>query len=76
MTVIIIHGNGHSTQQDNWIPYLKRELEKLQITVVVPQFSDAYLARALWWLLFLQHDLHADDQTILVGHSSGTWAAM
>lgn len=76
MKVIIIHGNGNSTPQDNWIPYLKRELEKLQIPVVAPQFPDAYLARASWWLPFLQDDLHADDQTVLVGHSSGALAAM
>ncbi len=76
MKVILIHGNGNSTPQDNWIPYLKHELEKLQILVVAPQFPDAYLARASSWLPFLEHDLHADDQTILVGHSSGALAAM
>jgi predicted alpha/beta hydrolase family esterase len=74
--VIVIHGNGGSTPKDHWIPYLKRELEKLDISVITPQFPDAYLARAVVWLPFLKHELHANQHTILVGHSSGALAAM
>src|SRR3989338_5614038 len=73
--VIIIPGNGGSTPQDNWFPYLQRELEAADITVVNQQFPDQELARAKYWLPFLE-SLGADEQTILVGHSSGAIAAM
>lgn len=73
--VIFIHGNGNSTPQDNWFPYVKNELECLGITVIVSQFPDAYLARSSYWLPFLK-ELKADENTILIGHSSGALAAM
>lgn len=72
---ILIHGNGNSKPTDNWLPYLKRELEKLHIKVEAPQFPDTELARSIYWLPFLEQ-LKADENTILVGHSSGAIAAM
>ena len=76
MKVILIHGNGKSKPTDNWLPYLKRELEKIGIKVDAPQFPDAELARAAYWLPFLENELKADKSTIIVGHSSGAIAAM
>ena len=73
--VIIIPGNGGATPRDNWFPYLQRELEAAGITVVNRQFPDPELARAKYWLPFIQ-SLGADEHTILVGHSSGAIAAM
>lgn len=74
--VIFLHGNGNSTPQDNWFPYLKIELEKCGLTVVDRQFPDADLARTYYWLPFLKNELQADEHSILVGHSSGAVAAM
>jgi predicted alpha/beta hydrolase family esterase len=74
--VILIHGNGGGKPTDNWLPYLKKELEKIGIEVIAPQFPDSALARASYWLPFLKNDLRADENTILVGHSSGAVAAM
>ncbi len=76
MRAILIHGNGNSKPTDNWFPYLKRELEKLGVEVDAPQFPDAELARSSYWLPFLEKDLKADENTIIVGHSSGAIAAM
>ena len=73
--VIIIHGNSGSKPTDNWIPYVKQELEKAGITVLAPEFPDNDLARASIWLPYL-HMLKADENTILVGHSSGAIASM
>ena len=72
---ILIHGNGNSKPTDNWLPYLKRELEKIGIKVEAPQFPDTELARSCYWLPFLDK-LKADENTIIVGHSSGAIAAM
>ena len=73
---ILIHGNGNSKPTDNWLPYLKKELEKLEIEVNAPQFPDTELARSSYWLPFLQNELKPDSNTIIVGHSSGAIAAM
>lgn len=76
MRAILIHGNGNSKSTDNWLPYLKRELEKVGLQVDAPQFPDTELARASHWLPFLEKELKADENTIIVGHSSGAIAAM
>ena len=73
---ILIHGNGGSKPTDNWFPYLKRELEKIGIKTEAPQFPDADLARASYWIPFLKDTLKADEKTIIIGHSSGAIAAM
>lgn len=73
--VIFIHGNGGSTPDDNWFPYVKKELEARGIPVVARQFPDAVLARQQYWLPFLKQ-LGADHNSVLIGHSSGTLAAM
>ena len=72
---IFIPGNGGGSPEDNWFPYLERELSKFGVEVINRQFPDAVLAREAYWLPFLE-ELGADDNTILIGHSSGAIAAM
>jgi len=74
--IIFIHGNGGGTGSDNWFPWCAAELQKLGLDVIAPDFPDPILARAEYWLPFLQNELGADENTILVGHSSGAVAAM
>lgn len=74
--IIFLHGNGSSTPQDNWIPYVKAALERAGITTVAKQFPDTQLALASSWLPFLKNELQADLHSILIGHSSGALAAM
>lgn len=74
--VIFVPGNGGGSPKDNWFPYLKRELEKFKINVIASEFPDNDLARESYWVPFLKNQLHADEHTILVGHSSGAIAAM
>lgn len=74
--IIIIHGNGDSTPNDHWIPYAKAELTKLGFMVLAPQFPDIPLARANYWIPFLKDTLKADENTVLIGHSTGAIAAM
>jgi len=73
--VIRIPGNGGSTAGDHWLPYLERELTALGLTVINRTFPDNVKARAEYWLPFLE-ELGADDNTLLIGHSSGAVAAM
>jgi len=75
MKAIFIPGNGGGKTTENWFPYVQRGLEKLGIEVIAAEFPDPDLARARYWLPFLK-ELGADEQTILIGHSSGVLATM
>lgn len=76
MKVVFVPGNGGTTTQENWFPYLKSALEERGVEVVSVLFPDPELARASYWLPFLKEELKVDEETILVGHSSGAIAAM
>lgn len=73
--VIIIPGNGGEKLENHWYPYIKQELEKLGLTVIAKEFPDPMLAREKYWLPYIK-ELGADENTILIGHSSGAIAAM
>ncbi len=75
LKAILIPGNGGGTPKDNWFPYLQQELPKFGIAVINKQFPDAVLARENFWLPFIK-SLGADENTILIGHSSGAIAAL
>lgn len=72
---ILIHGNGGCTAGDIWLPWLERELRTLGLDVINHTFPDNIKARASIWLAHLEQ-LDADENTILIGHSSGAVAAM
>ncbi len=76
MKVVFVPGNGGSTTRDNWFPALQQDLENKGIRVVAADFPDAQLARESHWIPFLLKELQVDENTILVGHSSGALAAM
>ncbi len=73
--VIFVPGNGGGRTDDNFFPYLKKGLEQLGCQVVVSEFPDPKLARRSYWISFLK-SLGANENTILIGHSSGALAAM
>lgn len=74
--IIIIHGNHGGTGQDAWIPWLKIELENRGFEVQAPTFPDNEQAKMSVWLPYLARELKADENTILVGWSSGAVAAL
>lgn len=74
--IILIHGNDGGTHKDHWFPYLKQELETLGLTVIANTFPDAIKARAKYWLPYIKDELNADENTIIIGHSSGAVAAL
>lgn len=73
---IIIPGNGGGKPSDNWFPYVEAELAKLDIEVSNVEFPDSFFARESFWIPFIKDELLADENTILIGHSSGAIAAM
>jgi len=72
---IIVPGNGGDKPGDKWFPYVKEKLEKLGIETINTEFPDPVIARKEYWLPFLK-ELNANENTILIGHSSGAVAAM
>ncbi len=72
MHVFIIHGAfGHS--QENWIPWLKRQLEGLDHQVYVPKFPTPEGQNlSNWRQVFSEYDDLIDEQTIFIGHSLGS----
>lgn len=76
LKIILVHGNGGGRATDHWFPETKSSLEKLGYTVIAKDFPDSDLARAMFWLPFLENELRADENTIIIGHSSGAVAAM
>ena len=74
--IIFIPGNGGGSPKDNWFPSVKKELEAAGLTVLAEEFPDNDLARASYWIPFILDELKVDENTVLVGHSSGAIAAM
>ncbi|MEK7550140.1 MAG: alpha/beta hydrolase [Patescibacteria group bacterium] len=74
--VIIIHGNQGGTGNDCWIPWLRTELEKEGFEVLNPTMPDNETAKSSLWLPYIENELKTDENTILVGWSSGAVAAM
>jgi predicted alpha/beta hydrolase family esterase len=74
--VILLHGNGGGTGKDNWFPYIQKGLEEVGIICLAPDLPDPVGAHSNVWLPYIKNELKADENTVLVGHSSGAIAAM
>lgn len=73
MKYIILHGTG-ATPKSNWFGWLRNELTKRGHEVWLPQLPKADKPNQKRYTLFLLGDetpFKIDDQTILIGHSSG-----
>lgn len=78
--IFIIHGS-YGSPQENWFPWLKKELSKLGHRVFVPQFpipspekrDPAYGGHSLSdWLKTLEdYKKYIDPDTIIIAHSRG-----
>jgi pimeloyl-ACP methyl ester carboxylesterase len=74
--VIFIPGNGGGSTEYEWFPWVKTELEKLGCVVISPgTYPDPIVARMDVWLPYIE-SFGTDENTILIGWSSGALAAM
>lgn len=83
MKVIIVPGNGCTpVLSSSWYGWLKSELENSRVLankiteVRLENMPDPSVARETIWIPFILRDLGADEDSIVVGHSSGAVAAM
>lgn len=74
--IFIIHGSNGSPQE-NWFPWLKKELEKLGHRVFVPQFPIPIVPTPgghkldLWLKEFEEYKEYLNKDTIIIAHSRG-----
>ncbi|MEM1282444.1 MAG: alpha/beta fold hydrolase [Chlamydiota bacterium] len=74
--VVFAPGNGGCSTKELWFPSIQNELESHGFEVTAADFPDPELARASYWLPFLHDELKVDENTVIIGHSSGAIAAM
>jgi predicted alpha/beta hydrolase family esterase len=75
--IIIVPGNGNShIESDNWYAWVRDELVKRRYEVVAEDMPDPEFAHANVWLPHIENNLLADENTIIIGHSSGGVAAL
>ncbi|MEI6498507.1 MAG: alpha/beta hydrolase [bacterium] len=74
---LILHGTGNNSQ-GNWFPWLGDELRLLGWKVWVPNLpdSDAPNTKKYNDFILSNHDWKFDDQSFLIGHSSGAVAIL
>ncbi len=72
----IIH-SAEGTPQENWIPWLKSELENLSYKVIAPQFPTPEGQSLENWLkVFREYENEFNSETIIVAHSIGVAFAL
>lgn len=68
--VIILHGTG-SNPNSYWHPYVKKELENKGYAVSIPELPNTNEPNIKETLPFILENESFDEDTILIGHSSG-----
>lgn len=78
MKIILIPGMGCSpVARSNWYSWFADEMRKKpNVEVVLKDFPDPNRCRESIWVPFIQNEIGLDDNTIVVGHSSGAACAM
>lgn len=67
---VILHGTDGSPKE-NWFAWLKKELEKRDYEVWLPQLPDAHEPNAKKWTQFLVNSRRDFTDSLLIGHSAG-----
>merc|ERR1712150_191064 len=76
--VVIVPGNGGGDIfHANWYGWLYKKLNKLDgVSCQLQNMPDPIEAKESIWIPFMRDTLGVDEQTIIVGHSSGACAAV
>ena len=70
-TVFIIHGS-YGDPEENWFPWLTKELQDRGCQVFVPEFpTPKNQSLQTWRSVFSGYEGYVDDETIFIGHSLG-----
>jgi len=74
--IVYIHGNSSTHWSFGWAQWLRDELETLGYPTFFETFPDSVIARAKYWLPFLQDFIKVRENDVIVGWSSGATAAL
>lgn len=72
---LILHGTGNDSE-DNWFPWLKKELEKRRYKVWVPDLPQAHNPNLERYNKLIFENWEFDEDSIIIGHSSGAFAIL
>lgn len=76
MKIIMIHGNGGCTSDMHWYMSADKCFREKGFEVIRRDMPDNEVAHEHIWIPFIRDELGADEQSVLIGHSSGSIAAM
>jgi predicted alpha/beta hydrolase family esterase len=80
MKLVVIPGNGGcglDMRGSNWYGWLESEMGKRgQKLWGMEGWPDPYVAKESEWIPFLKNEIGVDENTVVIGHSSGVLAAM
>ncbi|MDP3727964.1 MAG: alpha/beta hydrolase [bacterium] len=77
MQIMLVPGNGDADiNSEIWYPWIRKELENLNLKIIAKNMPDADLARRKYWIPFIEEQLQNNKDSILIGHSSGALAAL
>lgn len=78
MKIVLIPGMGCApVMRSNWYLWFANEMRKKpNVEVVLRDFPDPNRCRESIWIPFLQNEIGLDENTIVIGHSSGAACAM
>ncbi len=69
MKIFIIHGS-YGSPDENWLPWLKKELEALGHQVTIPKFPTPENQSLTSWIKVIER-YNIDKDSIVIGHSLG-----
>jgi len=75
---VIVPGNGSGdVRRSNWYGWAANRLNEIPgFTCRLENMPDPITARSSIWLPFMKDELGVDENTIIIGHSSGACAAV
>lgn len=78
-TVYLIHGWGGSDSSEGWFGWLKNELKKKEIKIIVFNMPNTDYPKINEWIGFLKENIKEEDlneETYFIGHSIGCQAVL
>ncbi|XP_077088069.1 serine hydrolase RBBP9 [Siphateles boraxobius] len=76
--IVIVPGNGGGNVEDyNWYGWANKRINEIpDVSCELRNMPDPVTAKESIWLPFMETDLRCDEETLIIGHSSGAAAAM